>query len=262
MAYFLPCLVLGLYTMCYIARLTRSSTLDALGQDSIKTARAKGPATPEPIFKHALRNDVIPVITYPGPLTAFQSGALDYTQNPPTDEVATLLVEGSLIPGDYPGTCCACFNKQKAPFDGIRVRQAFSLAIDRNFLAESVTQTGEIPVGARVPENVVDAGGTDGPTSREAGVNVTLNNQENVFQETCSKGDYSICRNGWIADCNDPVSFLDMSMTDNGNNDAHYKNPAGQLPVLQLHPGRMLSLPEGRSQDRSSFLCRRPSRTA
>ena len=57
------------------------------------------------------------------------------------------------------------------------------------------------------------------------GVEVTLNNQDwNVFLETRTKGDYSICRNGWIADYNDPVSFLDMFMTDNGNNDAHYSN--------------------------------------
>ena len=62
---------LGLYPMCYIARLTRSSMLDALGQDYIKTARAKGLMTPKIIFKHALRNAVIPVITYLGPLTAF-----------------------------------------------------------------------------------------------------------------------------------------------------------------------------------------------
>ena len=51
--------------------LTRSSMLDALGQDYIKTARAKGLLTPRIIFKHALRNGVIPVITYLGPLTAF-----------------------------------------------------------------------------------------------------------------------------------------------------------------------------------------------
>ena len=71
MAYLMPCLALGLYPMCYIARLTRSSMLDALGQDYIKTARSKGLKTPKIIFKHALRNGVIPVITYLGPLTAF-----------------------------------------------------------------------------------------------------------------------------------------------------------------------------------------------
>ena len=71
LAYLMPCLALGLYPMCYIARLTRSSMLDALGQDYIKTARAKGLMTPKIIFKHALRNAVIPVITYLGPQIAF-----------------------------------------------------------------------------------------------------------------------------------------------------------------------------------------------
>lgn len=69
--YVLPCFCLGLYPMCYIARLTRSSMLDAINQEYIKTARAKGLHTGKIIFKHALRNAVIPVITYLGPLTAF-----------------------------------------------------------------------------------------------------------------------------------------------------------------------------------------------
>lgn len=69
--YVLPCFCLGLYPMCYIARLTRSSMLDSINQEYIKTARAKGLKTGPIIFKHALRNAVIPVITYLGPLTAF-----------------------------------------------------------------------------------------------------------------------------------------------------------------------------------------------
>ena len=69
--YVLPCFCLGLYPMCYIARLTRSTMLDAINQEYIKTARAKGLKTAPVIFKHALRNAVIPVITYLGPLTAF-----------------------------------------------------------------------------------------------------------------------------------------------------------------------------------------------
>jgi len=70
-AYILPCFALGLYPMCYTARQARSSMLDALGQDYIKTARAKGLKTPSIIFKHALRNALIPVITYLGPQIAF-----------------------------------------------------------------------------------------------------------------------------------------------------------------------------------------------
>ena len=57
-------------------------------------------------------------------------------------------------------------------------------------------------------------------------VDVTLNNQDwNVFLSTRSEGNYNICRDGWISDYNDPVSFLDMFMTGNGNNNAHYSNP-------------------------------------
>ena len=69
--YILPCFCLGLYPMCYIARLTRSSMLDAINQEYIKTARAKGLKNGKIIFKHALRNAVLPVVTYIGPLIAF-----------------------------------------------------------------------------------------------------------------------------------------------------------------------------------------------
>ncbi len=57
--------------MCYTAKLTRSSMLDAINQDYIRTARAKGLSTGKIIFKHALRNSLIPVVTYIGPLTAY-----------------------------------------------------------------------------------------------------------------------------------------------------------------------------------------------
>ncbi len=70
-AYVLPCFALGLYPMCYTARQARSSMLDALGQDYIKTARAKGLKSSSVLFKHALRNALLPVITYLGPQVAF-----------------------------------------------------------------------------------------------------------------------------------------------------------------------------------------------
>lgn len=70
-SYVLPCFALGFYPMCYTARQTRSSMLDALNQEYIKTARAKGLKNSKIIFKHALRNALIPVITYLGPQVAF-----------------------------------------------------------------------------------------------------------------------------------------------------------------------------------------------
>ncbi|HBI91448.1 MAG TPA: ABC transporter permease [Terrisporobacter glycolicus] len=70
-SYILPVFTLGFYPMCYITRLMRSSMLDALGQDYIRTARAKGMSEFVVTFKHALKNSLIPVITYLGPLVAF-----------------------------------------------------------------------------------------------------------------------------------------------------------------------------------------------
>ena len=66
----LPVIALAAYPMAYITRLTKTSMLDALGQDYVRTARAKGVAQWKVIFKHTLRNALIPVITYVGPMTA------------------------------------------------------------------------------------------------------------------------------------------------------------------------------------------------
>lgn len=67
----LPVITLSLYPMAYITRLTRSSMLDVLGQDYIRTAKAKGVAPAKIIFGHALKNSLIPVITYFGPMLAY-----------------------------------------------------------------------------------------------------------------------------------------------------------------------------------------------
>ena len=67
----LPVITLALYPMAYITRLTRSSMLDVLGQDYIRTARAKGVSGVRIIFGHALKNSLIPVITYFGPMLAY-----------------------------------------------------------------------------------------------------------------------------------------------------------------------------------------------
>ena len=67
----LPIVTLSLYPMAYITRLTRSSMLDVLGQDYIRTAKAKGVSGVKIIFGHALKNSLIPVITYFGPMLAY-----------------------------------------------------------------------------------------------------------------------------------------------------------------------------------------------
>ena len=67
----LPVITLALYPTAYITRLTRSSMLDVLGQDYIRTAKAKGVSKFKIIFGHALKNSLIPVITYFGPMLAY-----------------------------------------------------------------------------------------------------------------------------------------------------------------------------------------------
>ncbi len=67
----LPGVALALMPMAYIARLTRVSMLDTLGNDYIRTARAKGLSQTAVIWKHAFRNAFLPVFTYLGPATAY-----------------------------------------------------------------------------------------------------------------------------------------------------------------------------------------------
>ena len=64
----LPSMVLGLYVSGIIARITRSSLLEVLGQDYVRTARAKGQLEPLIIMRHALSNALIPVVTMLGVL--------------------------------------------------------------------------------------------------------------------------------------------------------------------------------------------------
>ena len=64
-------LILPIITLAYITRLTRSSMLDVLGQEYTRTAKAKGVSGGKIIFGHALKNSLIPVITYFGPMLAY-----------------------------------------------------------------------------------------------------------------------------------------------------------------------------------------------
>lgn len=218
---------------------------------------------------------------------AYQSGELNFIEEVPVAEIPALLESGELDIDPYIGTYYVCFQTQKAPFDDVRVRKAFSLTIDRNYIVEQITQTGQVPATGFVPSGISDAEGVSGDDFRtvggdymdvskeayaanceearrllaeagyangegfpvveylyntseshkaigealqqmwqtELGVTVNLVNQEwNTFLQTRKEGNYSIARNGWIADYNDPMSFLDMWMTGGGNNDAQYSN--------------------------------------
>lgn len=223
-------------------------------------------------------------------LAGFKSNSLQFIGDAPVDEIASLLVDGSLNIVDYVGTYYVCYNNEKAPFDNALVRQAFTLAIDSQYIVDQIAQGGQVPATGYVPAGIydVDATGDDfrttggdywtAPTTAEVyeancelarellaeagypngegfpvdivylyntndnhkaigealqnmwktelGVTVDIQNQEwNSFLNSRKNGEYDIARNGWIADYNDPCTFLDMWYTDGGNNDAQYSNP-------------------------------------
>ncbi len=68
--YVLPVVTLGIRPAAFIARLTRSTVLDVIGSDYIRTARSKGLSQFSVLYKHVLKNSLIPVLTYSGPLLA------------------------------------------------------------------------------------------------------------------------------------------------------------------------------------------------
>lgn len=69
-SYIMPVTALAIYPAAYITRLMRSSLLDVMGQDYMRTAKAKGVSNFKILFKHALRNAILPVVTYVGPMLA------------------------------------------------------------------------------------------------------------------------------------------------------------------------------------------------
>lgn len=101
-SYVLPVIALMLSPMSYITRLTKTSMLDVLGQDYIRTARAKGVKESLVIFKHALKNALIPVITYVGPMVAYiLTGSMVVESVFTTGGLGTKFVQG-ITNRDYP----------------------------------------------------------------------------------------------------------------------------------------------------------------
>ena len=98
----LPIITLALYPTAYITRLTRSSMLDVLVQDYIRTARAKGLSGGRILFGHALKNALLPVITYLGPMIAnIVTGSLVVEQIFATPGIGRSFVS-SIANRDYP----------------------------------------------------------------------------------------------------------------------------------------------------------------
>ncbi len=98
----LPSVALGSIPMAIIARMTRSSLLDALGQDYIRTARAKGLRERVVLFRHALRNGLLPVITVVGLQLGFLLGGAILTETIFSWPGLGRLVVNRILSRDYP----------------------------------------------------------------------------------------------------------------------------------------------------------------
>lgn len=101
-SYILPSTVLGLGAAAFIARLTRASMLEIVRQDFVRTARAKGLHNQTVVWRHIVRNGIIPVVTIMGPaLAGLITGSLVIEQVFSVPGIGTLYVD-SIYARDYP----------------------------------------------------------------------------------------------------------------------------------------------------------------
>ncbi|MNW49260.1 Oligopeptide-binding protein OppA precursor [compost metagenome] len=219
-------------------------------------------------------------------LASYRSGQLDYAGMPngeiPTDQIPAVKKE---LPNEFKAKGIAStyyylFNVTEKPFNNVKIRKAFAMAIERQPIVERVTLGGQIPAYGFVPpgikgvsqefrtenkddyfkedfteakkllqEGMKEEGVTTLPPvtllynsseshqkialavadmwKKNLGVDIKTQNQEwGVFIQTRNKLNFQIARGGWSADYNDPMTFLDMWTTGNGNNNAGYANPA------------------------------------
>jgi peptide/nickel transport system permease protein len=98
----LPAFALALPILANLSRLMRSAMLDALGQDYIRTARAKGVPEPMVLFKHALRNALIPFVTSAGILTGYLLGGAIVVEQVFAIPGLGRLILGAIAERNYP----------------------------------------------------------------------------------------------------------------------------------------------------------------
>lgn len=227
-------------------------------------------------------------------LNAFKTGEILFADSMPQAEIEAWKDKPEFRVEPQLGTYYISFNVQKEPLNNPKVRQALTLALDREWLVDNVGKQGQIPAGAYVPYGLFDSdskkqfrevgGDYYNPSSaayeenlelakqlleeagypngeglptldyiynesslhaemaqaiqdmwKKIGVNIRLEKQEwNTFLNTRKNGEYQIARNGWLCDYNDPISMLDMWITDSGNNDAQWSNPDYDALIEQI----------------------------
>lgn len=201
-------------------------------------------------------------------LSSFESGQLDYMENPPFHEIERLKKENKLSVSPLIGTYFVRFNVTRVPFKEQNARRAFCAALRRNELVNDVLKGGQKSAFAFVPYGIPDADGKDfrenggvffsergkgwplsfssgsleylydtnelhkiiaeafqGMWKKNLGVNVELRNVEwKVYLQTVRDLKYTLARARWYGDYIDPMTFLDMFVTNGGNNQTGWSN--------------------------------------
>lgn len=120
--------------------------------------------------------------------SGFKAGELSFVESVPVEEVPSLLANGTMTAADNLGSYFVCFQNQNAPFDDVRVREAFTLTIDSEYLVSSVTRSGETPAPGLVPYGVYDAGGAGSDDFRTVGgAYWQVPKSEAIYQQNCDK---------------------------------------------------------------------------
>jgi len=90
-------------------------------------------------------------------LNMFENNQIDMGENVPVSEIPRLLKEGKLKIFPLLATYFFSFNVTRPPFDNVKVRKAFTLAIDRDAIVKNITRAGQTPALAWVPPGLADA---------------------------------------------------------------------------------------------------------
>jgi oligopeptide transport system substrate-binding protein len=219
--------------------------------------------------------DLLPCISASTALSLYETMAVDVVWDKnlvPVDLLDILLDRPDFHSNPVLGTYFLRFNVTRPPFDDVRVRRAFGMAIDKERIVTRITRGGEEEAssytppgigGYRNPEGLphnpglarqllAEAGYPGGAgfpriqylfdtTSRlqeqiaielqamwerELGLSLDLRKLEwKTYLVAQGELDYDLCRSSWIGDYNDPNTFLDMFMSNNGNNRTGWSDP-------------------------------------
>lgn len=203
----------------------------------------------------------------------------------PQEETPKLIKSGDCTVYPSNGNYYYAFNTTKKPFDNVKVREALTLAIDRQYIVDNITKGEQVPAGAFVPLGMQDVktgsdfrkvgGNFYDPTTAGYKANVTkakqllaeagypdgkgfptfelkynTNTQHQAIAEYVTQqwktnlginasivpedfptlitdrntAKFDVARDAWVGDYNDPMTFMDISVTGGGNNDTHYSN--------------------------------------